>query len=216
MLEQTLERSGYVVEMVKEGAAALVPGVADDAALVLLDVSLPDVSGVEVCRRLRARGATVPIIMVSARERELDRVVGLDAGADDYVSKPFSFAELEARIRAVLRRSRGELAPATGTDADGLVVDVSARRVAVDGRPVDLTVKEFDLLALLAAAPGHVVTREDLMDNVWDENWFGSTKTLDVTIARLRHKLRDVGATDRITTVRGVGYRLDQQVASEV
>jgi len=204
-----LEREGF--EPVLAGTAAAAMELAERVApdLVLLDLTLPDGDGRDVCRALR-RDSDVPIVMLTARGSELDRVVGLEMGADDYVVKPFSGAEVVSRIRAVLRRSRstgsGRFEPAF-TVGD-LEVDVAARTAALAGGPLELTRKEFDLLAELARNAGRVVTREDLMSRVWDVNWFGSTKTLDVHIGSLRRKLGDDPAAPRhIETVRGVGYR---------
>jgi len=211
-LVRGLERAGFVVTHAPDGTAALA---AEPADLVLLDLGLPDIDGTEVCRRLRARG-DVPIIIVSARDDEVDRVVGLELGADDYVVKPFGLRELIARIRAVLRRRgpAGAVSPRAGaSDEDGvaavttvgaLVVDRRTRRVTVDDAVVHLTPKEFDLLAALAEDPGAVRSRHDLLDEVWEGDWYGSTRTLDAHVAALRRK---VGA-DRIETVRGVGFRL--------
>jgi DNA-binding response OmpR family regulator len=174
--------------------------------LVLLDLRLPDGDGRDLCRELRSR-SSVPIIMLTARGTELDRIVGLELGADDYVVKPFSGAEVVARIRAVLRRSAGgaEEPPTTPLDVGDLHIDPAARRVRRGDSELELSRKEFDLLLELARHAGHVVTREDLMSRVWDENWFGSTKTLDVHIGWLRRKLGDRAY---IETVRGVGFRL--------
>lgn len=213
-LVRGLERAGFTVTHAPDGASALS---AETPDLVLLDLGLPDMDGTEVCRRLRASG-DVPIIIVSARDDEVDRVVGLELGADDYVVKPFGLRELVARIRAVLRRRPPTAAPqptgARSTDADGgersvttfgtLVVDRRTRRVIVDGTVVHLTPKEFDLLAALAEDPGAVRSRTDLLDDVWEGDWYGSTRTLDAHVAALRRK---VGA-DLIETVRGVGFRL--------
>ncbi|MGN7978647.1 response regulator transcription factor [Microbacterium sp. 22195] len=214
-LMRTLDREGYVVERVAEGAAAL-ERAGDDVDLVVLDLGLPDMDGLDVCRRLREQDFAGGIVILTARDGELDRVVGLDVGADDYIAKPFALAELLARLRALLRRA-GAVAKEEPTDAvraapqaSALLVDVESRRATTAGREVPLSTKEFDLLAQLDARRGAVVTRERLMDEVWDENWFGSTKTLDVTIARLRQKLEESGADVRITTLRGVGFRLDE------
>ena len=212
-LVRTLEREGYAVDRVADGQSALVRVEAGDIDLVVLDLGLPDLDGLDVCRRLRELGFRGGVLILTARGGELDRVVGLDVGADDYLAKPFGLAELLARTRALLRRSaRGAPAPADAGEhaiADGLRVDPQARRVWVGDREVTLTSKEFDVLALLDADRGAVVTREELMDRVWDENWFGSTKTLDVTVGRLRHKLEESGAPARVVTVRGVGFRLE-------
>jgi DNA-binding response OmpR family regulator len=203
-LARALDREGHEVTRVAEGQAALDVVAAAPVDLVLLDLGLPDLDGLDVCRRLRDRGSDVAVMMLTARGEELDRVVGLDVGADDYLPKPFSLAELLARVRALLRRA----APAAPA-APGLRVDQAARRVWVDGDEVQLTPKEFDVLALLAREAGSVVTRERLMEEVWDTNWFGSTKTLDMTLARLRQKLGEQ-AQERLRTVRGVGYRLER------
>ena len=204
-LVEGLEREGFAVSRVATGAAALA---ADEADLVLLDLGLPDLDGREVCRQLRARTG-VPIIVVTARSDELDRVLLLEMGADDYVVKPFGFRELVARIRAVQRRTGGGAAgPGPRDQVLGpLVIDRAARRVWLAGDELDLTPKEFDLLAYLADEPSRVRTREDIIGEVWDEHWWGSTKTLDVHVASLRRKLGNGHAW--ITTLRGVGYRLD-------
>ncbi|MFN8173809.1 MAG: response regulator transcription factor [Solirubrobacteraceae bacterium] len=178
--------------------------------LVVLDLSLPDGDGRDVCRELRRRGE-VPILMLTARGTETDRIVGLELGADDYVVKPFSGDEVIARIRAILRRAAREAAgagPRPASDIGPLHVDPAARRATLDGEDLELSRKEFDLLERLVRDAGRVVTREDLMAEVWDENWFGSTKTLDVHVGWLRRKLGDDAASARyIHTVRGVGFR---------
>jgi two-component system, OmpR family, response regulator RegX3 len=202
---RALAREGFV--MVIAGTAEEARAALRDAPpdLVLLDLMLPDADGQELARELRA-SSDVPIIMVTARGSEADRVVGLDI-ADDYVVKPFPLAETVARIRAVLRRSRKQ-APNAQLSGGGVTIDTSARRAWRAGEELALTRKEFDLLARLLHEPGQVVTREDLMSDVWDVNWFGSTKTLDVHMAALRRKLgEDPSGPGRIETVRGVGYR---------
>jgi two-component system, OmpR family, response regulator RegX3 len=201
-LIEGLEYEGFRVRWVRTGQAALA---GPDADLVLLDLGLPDVDGREVCRGLTARSAT-PVVVVTARGDEFDRVLLLELGADDYVVKPFGFRELVARIRAVLRR--GGRAPAADgrQELGALTIDRRGRQVQLTGRPVELTTKEFDLLALLAEEPGTVRRREEIITRVWDENWWGSTKTLDVHVASLRKKL---GNPRWIATLRGVGYRLD-------
>jgi two-component system response regulator RegX3 len=216
-LELALRQHGHEVTRASTGAQALdtVAGV----DFVLLDLGLPDLDGTEVCRRIRESSA-VPIMAVTARSDELDRVLGLQMGADDYLVKPFGIRELLARITAVSRRVRGGSlaapapapAPAPGRAAGSnvlrvgpLEVDPGAREAALDGRPLALTRKEFDLLVMLAEDPATVHTREAIIDRVWDENWFGSTRTLDVHIGTLRAKL---GGYDWVTTVRGVGFRL--------
>lgn len=196
-----LGRHGFEPHLVRTGTAAL--EAARQADLVLLDLGLPDLDGIEVCRRLRSSN-DVPIIVVSARSDELDRVMLLEMGADDYVVKPFGLRELVARIRAVTRR-RGSPAEATVTELDGLRVDRRAREVLVEGRRVELTPKEFDLLAFLAADPGAALSRRRILEEVWEPNWFGSPKTVDVHVASLRRKL---GHPEWIQAVRGVGFRL--------
>jgi DNA-binding response OmpR family regulator len=208
-LVRTLGREGYTVERVDEGAAAVELALAGSVDLMILDLGLPDIDGLEVCRRVRAGGYGGGVLILTARGGELDRVVGLDVGADDYMSKPFGLAELLARTRALLRRSGGQPSEPTASGEPGLRIDTHARRVWVDDREVALTTKEFDVLALLAEDRGAVVTRERLMDEVWDSNWYGSTKTLDVTVGRLRQKLEDSGAPARVVTVRGVGFRVE-------
>jgi DNA-binding response OmpR family regulator len=201
--------------LAREGFDAVVAGTLAEARravahrspdLVLLDLRLPDGDGRDFARELRSDG-DVPIIMLTARGTELDRIVGLELGADDYVVKPFSGAEVVARIRAVLRRTGrqdDDEPPAAPVRIGGLEVDPAARRVRLDGHELELSRKEFDLLLELARHAGDVVRREDLMARVWDENWFGSTKTLDVHVGWLRRKLGDPGW---IETVRGVGFR---------
>jgi two-component system response regulator RegX3 len=174
--------------------------------IVLLDLMLPDGDGRELARELHAE-TSVPIIMLTARSSEIDRVVGLELGADDYVVKPFASAAVIARIRAVLRRTRS-LEPAARLEVGDVSIDAAARRAWLAGEELSLTRKEFDLLARLARDAGTVVTREDLMSDVWDENWFGSTKTLDVHMTALRRKLgEDPSRPRHIQTVRGVGFR---------
>lgn len=204
-LVEGLRREGFDVTWVPDGAGALDVEAPD---LVLLDLRLPDIDGYEVCRRLRARSA-VPVIVVTARGAEIDKVVGLELGADDYLVKPFGFRELVARIRAVLRRSETVQAGAGAADSrqrlGRLVIDRRARRVLVDGEERALTPKEFDLLALLSDDPGAVVTRQQILEEVWDPHWYGPSKTVDVHVASLRRKL---GHPEWVETVRGVGLRL--------
>lgn len=197
-----LKREGFGARAVATGAEALDASGYD---FLLVDLGLPDIDGFEVCRRIRAR-SNVPIILVTARAEEVDRVVGLEIGADDYIVKPFGFRELVARIRAVMRRyaaAPGEAS--TEIDAGPLHVDTRARRATMNGAELSLTPKEFDLLAVLAEDPGAVVRRERIVDDVWGPNWYGSTKTLDVHIASLRRKLDPAV----IETVRGIGFRLN-------
>jgi DNA-binding response OmpR family regulator len=207
---KALAREGFEPVVARTGKEALALADRIDPDLVLLDLNLPDTDGRDVARELRRRGDT-PIVMLTARGTEMDRIVGLEIGADDYVVKPFSGAEVIARIRAVLRRSKrsGEPgAPLEPVAIGALSVDFRARRVTLGGDELDLSRKEFDLLAELVRNAGHVVSREDLMDRVWDENWFGSTKTLDTHVGWLRRKLGDDTAAPRyLHTVRGVGFR---------
>ena len=197
-----LRREGFDVTVVQTAAAALSAPPTD---LVLLDLGLPDARGFEVCRQLRAR-SSVPIIIVTARDDETDRVVGLELGADDYVVKPFGFRELVARIRAVSRRSSSSAAPVPASQIVGeLEIDRRSHRVLLAGEEVPLTPKEFDLLALLALDPGAMVTRREILAEVWDPHWYGTSKTVDVHIASLRKKL---GNPAWIETSRGVGFRL--------
>jgi DNA-binding response OmpR family regulator len=210
---RALRRNGFQPMIAGTAAEALRAGRERRPDVVLLDLSLPDGDGWDVCRELR-RQSDVPIIMLTARGTVSDRVVGLELGADDYVVKPFATTEVISRIRAVLRRVRspaGDSAEGSAPEALAAAdvrLDLAARRVWVAGYELGLTRKEFDLLARLARDAGRVVTRETLMSEVWDENWFGSTKTLDVHIAGLRRKLGDDPARPRyIHTVRGVGFR---------
>jgi two-component system, OmpR family, response regulator RegX3 len=203
-----LRREGFETTVARTAAEALDAARRTEPDLVLLDLALPDGDGRDVCRVLRGE-RDVPVIMVTARGTQTDRVVGLELGADDYVVKPFSGAEVIARIRAVLRRTaRTPAPPAAPIRVHELDIDLAARRAVLAGRELELSRKEFDLLAELARNAGRVVTREDLMSRVWDENWFGSTKTLDVHMGWLRRKLGDEAADPRyIHTVRGVGFR---------
>ena len=209
-LSYMLRREGYEVAVAGSGVDALAMFDRNGADLVLLDLMLPGLSGTEVCRALRQR-SRVPIIIVTARDSEVDKVVGLELGADDYVTKPFSSRELVARIRAVLRR---------GVDADDLVgsiveagpvrMDVERHTVSVDGRAVSLPLKEFDLLELLLRNAGRVLTRGQLIDRVWGADYVGDTKTLDVHVKRLRGKIEPDPANPKyLVTVRGLGYKFD-------
>ncbi len=200
-LASGLTRQGYDVQWVRTGAEALE---ATGHDLVLLDLGLPDLDGEAVCGRLRER-SDVPIIVVTARSDEIDRVALLDLGADDYVVKPFGFRELAARIRAVTRRLTKENGEQQPQRIGELVIDRRTHEVSFQGRPLSLTPKEFDLLSFLAEDPGAVFTRDEIVRSVWDEHWWGSTKTLDVHVASLRRKLGDPSL---IRTVRGVGYQL--------
>jgi two-component system response regulator RegX3 len=204
---RALAREGFEPVVARTAADALKLAAAVDPELVLLDLMLPDGDGRDVCRELRRRSDT-PIIMLTARGTETDRIVGLELGADDYVVKPFSSPEVIARIRAVLRRSRRDDDGEARLAFADLEIDPAARRVRMDDKELDLSRKEFDLLVVLAEAAGRVVTRDHLMSRVWDENWFGPTKTLDVHVGTLRKKLGDDPSNPRfIHTVRGVGFR---------
>jgi DNA-binding response OmpR family regulator len=208
-LVRTLEREGYEVAWLDNGHDVLDTVGVRPVDVVILDLSLPDMDGLDVCRALRASGFEGAIMIVTARTGELDRVVGLDSGADDYLSKPFGLAELQARVRALFRRTGVRRADDVVEHDHALRVDVEARRVYAGGVEIKLTSKEFDVLTVLEAHRDKVVPRGRLMSEVWDENWYGSTKTLDVTIGRLRHKLEQAGLPDRVVAVRGVGFRLE-------
>jgi DNA-binding response OmpR family regulator len=204
-LSAALTLEGFAVSRVSTGRAALDR---DGAELVLLDLGLPDLDGLEVCRQLRQRSSAA-IIVLTARGEEIDRVLGLEVGADDYVVKPFSMRELIARVRAVGRRvTKGSTDEPDRAQLIGpLEIDRRGRRVRVDGDAVDLTAKEFDLLAYLAEAPGTVHSRQELLTELWDAHWYGPTKTVDVHVASIRRKL---GHPGWIEAVRGVGFRLEQ------
>ncbi len=212
---KALQRAGFSTTLARTGAEAISLACEPTPDVILLDLALPDGDGRDVCRRIR-QGSMIPIIMVTASGSVADRVVGLELGADDYVIKPFAVSEVVARIRAVLRRGRADADdPAGGLVIQDLRIDRGARRAWLDAQELELARKEFDLLERLARDAGHVVTREDLMSDVWDVNWFGSTKTLDVHISWLRRKLGDDAAEPRyIRTVRGVGFRLAAQPES--
>ncbi|MBM6402928.1 response regulator transcription factor [Phycicoccus sp. CSK15P-2] len=206
-LARALRREGYDVEVCVDGQSALDHALRQPD-LVVLDLGLPTMDGLEVCRRLRQEGSTVPVLVLTARADEVDTVVGLDAGADDYVTKPFRLAELLARARALLRRGVTESADAETQPL--LDIDPEGRRVFLRGEEVQLTGKEFELLRVLVSNSGKVVSREKLMRDVWDSAWYGSTKTLDMHISVLRRKLGDDAAHPRyITTIRGLGFRFD-------
>ena len=212
-LAEALEREGFDTTVAGSVSEALAATDGELPDLVLLDVMLPDGSGYDVCRRLRER-SSVPIIMLTARGEETDRVVGLELGADDYVVKPFSAREVAARVRAVLRRADAAQPPRAAEERPAVVavgpvrVDSQRRSASLDGAELDLTRREFELLELLLREAGSVVSRERLIDEVWDTNWFGSTKTLDVHVSSLRRKLGDDPAAPRfIHTLRGVGFR---------
>ncbi|MCU1426894.1 MAG: response regulator with CheY-like receiver domain and winged-helix DNA-binding domain [Actinomycetia bacterium] len=213
-LSVALQREGFGVDTAADGVEALQRFDASRPALVLLDVMLPKMSGIDVCREIRSR-SRVPIIMVTARSAEIDAVVGLEVGADDYVSKPFRLRELIARVRAALRRVPS-VDDDDGPHADlvevgDVRIDAARHEVYVRGTAVALPLKEFELLELLVVNAGRVLTRDTLIDRIWGPNYFGDTKTLDVHIKRLRAKIEtDPGAPSHIVTVRGVGYRYEK------
>src|SRR4051794_24468214 len=216
-LSVALQREGFLVETAADGQEAIARFDAARPALVLLDVMLPKISGIDVCRELRTR-SRVPIIMVTARNAEIDAVVGLEVGADDYVTKPFRLRELIARVRAALRRN-----PSSETEADpddiieigDVRLDAGRHEVFVRGDSIAFPLKEFELLELLLTNAGRVLTRDVLIDRIWGPNYFGDTKTLDVHVKRLRSKIEaDPANPKRIVTVRGVGYRYERAAAA--
>jgi DNA-binding response OmpR family regulator len=204
-LVRILAGQGYRIDWAGTGAEAL-ERLAPDTALVLLDLGLPDIDGLALCEKLRHSHPHLDILILTARGDEVDVVLGLEAGADDYIVKPFHLAELLARVKARLRRQTG---PEDELRAGPLTVDVGARRVWMRGEEVELRNKEFDLLVLLTTEAGRVVERDRIMQEVWDQHWFGSTKTLDIHIGALRRKLDQPSADSCIATIRGVGYRLE-------
>ncbi len=215
LLAYPLEREGFRVVSARNGREALDVFAAESPDLVVLDIMLPQLDGLEVCKRLRAR-STVPIIMLTARDDELDKVVGLELGADDYITKPFSIREFRSRIRALLRRA--QLPPYSGDEteevisADGLKVDVARRTVEVGGAPVQLTYVEFELLRTMASAPGRVFSRKMLLEELWGGSDYREPRTIDVHVRHLREKLeRDPREPEFIHTVRGVGYRFRER-----
>ena len=214
MVATYMIHAGYRAEVALTGHDALARARELDPDVVLLDLGLPGLDGVEVCRQLRTF-TDCYILMVTARSDEIDKIVGLSVGADDYITKPFSPRELVARVQAVLRRPRRPAAPATGGQGEAertfgdLVVDLDGRRVSVGGEPVEVTRTEFDILALLAASPSVAFSRRRILDEVWDPGWIGDEHVVDVHVAHLRAKLGDDPGTPRfIDTVRGVGYRM--------
>jgi DNA-binding response OmpR family regulator len=204
LVDLYLAREGFRVLKTATGEAGLQSVKEHRPRLVVLDVGLPDVDGLEVCKRLRAT-SQIPVIFLTARDSEVDRVLGLELGGDDYLTKPFSPAELVARVKAVLRRVDGGPA-AEVTQAGDVAIDAGRREVRIAGEPVEFTTKEFDLLRYLAERPGLALSRQQILDGVWGYDWYGDARTVDVHIAQVRKKLGD---TVEITTVRGVGYRLE-------
>jgi two-component system OmpR family response regulator len=212
LLRRALEEEGYAVDVAANGAEGVWLGTENEHDAVLLDLMLPDIDGFDVCRKLREAGRWSPVLMLTARDAVADRVAGLDAGADDYLTKPFSPGELVARIRAMLRRPRGETQSAAGEEtplsSGDLSVDRGRREVRLGGREVSLTAIEFDLLAALISRPGLVFSREQLLARVWGEDYFGGDHVVDVHVANLRKKIEADPSNPRyVQTVRGVGYR---------
>jgi DNA-binding response OmpR family regulator len=205
-LARALRREGYDVEVKSEGTAVLQRVLSGGVDLVVLDLGLPTMDGLEVCRRMRAEGRSVPVLVLTARAEEVDLVVGLDAGADDYVTKPFRLAELLARVRALLRRGAPEV-----PDVNGVRINAESRRAWLGDEELSLTAKEFDLLLALVLGAGKVLTREQLMRDVWGMSRGASSKTLDMHVSWLRRKLGDDAASPRlITTIRGLGFRFER------
>ncbi len=211
LLEQTLRESGYRVEVAHDGETGLVAFQQRRPDLVILDLRLPGIDGFEVCRRIRSQDAT-PVLMLTARDEEVDKVVGLELGADDYVTKPFGMRELGARIRALLRRGRDRSGLPRRLDCGALQLDLDCRTVLLGGVAVELTHTEFELLAALAARPGQVFTRQQLLEQAWGYHFEGYERTVDSHITRLRKKLEpDCDEPRFIMTVRGVGYKFQRQ-----
>jgi two-component system response regulator RegX3 len=217
-LSVALQREGFAVDVAADGQEALMRFEVSRPDVVLLDVMLPKMSGIDVCREMRSR-SKVPIIMVTAKDAEIDAVVGLEVGADDYVTKPFRLRELVARVRAALRRGAflgdDETEFPEVLEVGEVKIDAARHEVYVAGTPVPMPLKEFELLELLLANAGRVLTRDVLIDRVWGPNYYGDTKTLDVHVKRLRSRIEvDPGAPRRIVTVRGVGYRYEREARS--
>lgn len=215
-LRYNLVSEGYEIETAEEGIAGLEIARDSGVELVLLDLMLPGMSGLDVCRSLRQGGSVVPILMLTARDTELDRVVGLEVGADDYITKPFSMRELLARVASTLRRIEMDRSAAAHLDEqeilefDSLTIDIGKRQVSVDGEQVELRLREFDLLAYLASRPGRPFTRDTLLSDVWGYDYLGNSRTVDVHIRWLRMKIeREPSHPTRLVTSRGVGYRFE-------
>lgn len=227
-LESALDANGHVTRLRRAGRSGLIAAAEFEPELVLLDLGLPDLDGLTVCRELRAALPNTVIVLLTARRDQLDIVSGLESGADDYLTKPFSLVEILARVRAHLRRAANgptsiEVASEDDVVLGSLTVSLASRRALIGGRDVPLRAREFDLLSRFARDVGSAISREDLMSDVWDTNWFGSTKTLDVHVAALRRQLsavaeqvgsQAIAALPEITTLRGYGYRLDAAPAS--
>jgi DNA-binding response OmpR family regulator len=211
ILSYSLRGEGFDVDTAERGLDALEAAAREAHDVIILDVMLPDLSGTEVCRRLRAAQVTVPILMLTAKDAEVDRVLGLELGADDYVSKPFSKAELVSRVRAILRRREYDRGARVGSvrEIGRLQLDFARHEVVADGRPVKLTPSEFKLLAFLADEPERVFTRRQIMEHLWESSYVGDEHACDVHISNLRRKVeRDAAHPERIVTVRGIGYKL--------
>ncbi len=210
-LELLLSKEGFTIETARDGREALEKFAKTNPDLILLDLMLPEVSGTEVCRQIRAK-SQVPIIMLTAKDTEVDKVVGLELGADDYVVKPYSKAELVARIKAVLRRNNADAFVNQGgsISAGPVVIDVERHQVSINGENIALPLKEFELLEFLVRNSGRVLTRTQLIDRVWGSDYFGDTKTLDVHVKRLRAKIeKDPASPVYIQTIRGLGYKFE-------
>ena len=210
-LELLLSKEGFTIETARDGREALEKFAKTNPDLILLDLMLPEVSGTEVCRQIRAK-SQVPIIMLTAKDTEVDKVVGLELGADDYVVKPYSKAELVARIKAVLRRNNADAFVNQGgsISAGPVVIDVERHQVSINGENIALPLKEFELLEFLVRNSGRVLTRTQLMERVWGSDYFGDTKTLDVHVKRLRAKIeKDPANPVYIQTIRGLGYKFE-------
>jgi DNA-binding response OmpR family regulator len=212
LLEYNLSRNGYQVMVAHDGPEALRLARAEHPDLIVLDLMLPGIDGLEVCRELRREGS-VPIIMLTARDHEIDRVVGLELGADDYVTKPFSVRELMARVKAVLRRvAAGESGSSAVLRAGPLEIDVACHEAHLAGETLYLTKLEFDLLETMARHAGQALSRDQLLDQVWGYGYYGNSRAVDSAVKRLRSKVREAGGEPQmIATVRGVGYRLESQ-----
>jgi DNA-binding response OmpR family regulator len=206
LVELYLRKEGFRVLKAGTGEDGLSAAKRERPRLVVLDVGLPGIDGLEVCRKLQAE-SQIPVIFLTARDSEIDRVLGLEMGADDYLTKPFSPRELVARVKAVLRRTEGIAAPATVIEVGQAVIDLGRREVAAGGKVIELTAKEFELLRYLAERPGLALSRQQILDGVWGYGWYGDPRTVDVHVAQVRKKLAGAVA---LTTVRGLGYRLDK------
>jgi len=207
ILSFNLKKEGFEIFSAYDGEAALAQYAQKRPDLILLDVMLPLLDGFEVCRRIRASDKITPIIMLTAREEETDKVLGLDLGADDYITKPFSIRELQARVKANIRRTDVQTVPQSGDNTDGFVIDKERYDVYIDGQGAELTQREFELISFLAASPGKVFSREELLHDVWQYEFFGDLRAVDVAVRRLREKIEDDPSQPRyIVTKRGVGY----------